>query len=119
MSKQHYDHIRSNEKFHDLVAQRTKLSWTLAVLILFVYYSFILVIAFTPSIFGIPISETSTITWGIIIGIGVILFTFLITGIYVHRANTIYDELLRNVIDASHDHVSNMSNSTTNEGKET
>jgi len=119
MSKQHYDHIRNNKKFHELVTQRTKLSWTLAILILFVYYSFILVIAFAPSIFGIPISENSTITWGIIIGIGVILFTFLITGIYVHRANTFYDGLLHDVVDASHDHVRNVSKLTANQREET
>ena len=114
MSKQHYEHIRNNEKFHNLVAQRSRLSWTLAVLILVVYYSFILVIAFAPGLFGIPISNDSTITWGIIIGLVVILFTFLITGIYVHRANTIFDKLLQDVVDASHEHVNSLQGTTTN-----
>ncbi len=107
MSRQHYDHIRNNAKFHDLVSQRSKLSWTLAVLVLIVYYSFILVIAFAPEILGVPISENATATWGIVLGLGVILFTFVVTGIYVHRANTLYDKLLRDVIDASETHVSN------------
>ena len=108
MSKQHYEHIRNNQKFHNLVAQRSKLSWTLAVLILVVYYSFILVIAFLPGLFGVPINNDSTITWGIVIGLGVILFTFLITGIYVHKANTIFDKLLKDVVDASHEHVNQL-----------
>lgn len=108
MSKQHYDHIRNNAKFHDLVAQRSRLSWTLAVLILIVYYSFILVIAFSPGLLGVPISGGSTITWGILIGLALILFTFLITGIYVYRANTLYDRLLREVVDASELHVSGL-----------
>lgn len=114
MSKQHYEHIRNNETFHNLVAQRSRLSWTLAVLILVVYYSFILVIAFAPGLFGIPINTDSTITWGIVIGLAVILFTFLITGIYVHRANTIFDKLLQDVVDASHEHVSKLQGSTDN-----
>jgi uncharacterized membrane protein (DUF485 family) len=107
MSREHYDHIGNNTKFHDMVQQKSKLSWTLATLILIVYYSFILVIAFAPDMLGVPISEDSTATWGIIIGLGVILFTFVITGIYVHRANTIFDKLLVEVIEASEIHVSN------------
>jgi uncharacterized membrane protein (DUF485 family) len=105
MSKQHYNHIRNNEKFHDLIAKRTRLSWTLAVMILLVYYGFILVIAFSPELFGIPVSEGGIITWGIVIGLGVILFTFIITGVYVHRANTVFDILLRDIVNASNDNV--------------
>jgi uncharacterized membrane protein (DUF485 family) len=108
MSKHHYDHIRGNEKFHQLVAQKSKLSWSLAALMMVVYYSFILVIAFFPEWLGTPISTGSTLTWGLPVGIGIILFTFLITGIYVHRANNLYDALMQKVIDASHDHVNDM-----------
>ena len=106
MSRKHYDHIRDNPDFHDLIRQKSRLSWTLSILILVVYYSFILIIAFAPEALGVPVSEGSTATWGILLGLGVILFTFLITGIYVHRANTIYDHLLGNIIKASEDHVS-------------
>lgn len=108
MSRQHYDHIRNNEKFHELVQQRSKLSWTLAVLVLIVYYSFILVIAFAPEMLGVPISENATATWGIVLGLGVILFTFAVTGIYVYRANTLFDRLLREVVDASKTHVNDL-----------
>ncbi len=117
MSKQHYDHIRNNEKFQDLVARRSKLSWTLAALILIVYYSFILVIAFSPDLFGVPISDGSTITWGIIIGISVILFTFVITGVYVHKANTSFDQILQDVVDASHDHVNSQNSEDSEKGE--
>jgi uncharacterized membrane protein (DUF485 family) len=108
MSRKHYDHIRDNPDFHDLIRQKSRLSWTLSVLILLVYYSFILIIAFAPETLGEPISAGSTATWGILLGLGVILFTFLITGIYVHRANTIYDNLLNNVINASENHVNGL-----------
>ncbi|MBT7950152.1 MAG: DUF485 domain-containing protein [Gammaproteobacteria bacterium] len=108
MSKHHYDHVRGNEKFHELVALKSKLSWSLAALMMIVYYSFILVIAFFPEWLGTPLSANSTMTWGLPVGIGIILFTFFITGIYVHRANNIYDGLMQKVIDASHDHVNNM-----------
>ncbi len=110
MSKQHYAHIRSNTRFKELALQRSRLSWTLAILIMVVYYSFILVIAFAPELFGIPLGDTTIITWGLLTGIGVILFTFLVTGIYVYRANNFYDKLMREVVDASEDHVKNANN---------
>ena len=36
-------------------------------------------------------------TWGIPIGFGVIVFTVVITAIYVQRANSEYDELTEKV----------------------
>jgi uncharacterized membrane protein (DUF485 family) len=108
MSKHHYDHIRGNQKFHELVAQKSRLSWSLTALMMLVYYSFILVIAFFPEWLGNALTENSTITWGLPVGIGIILFTFIITGIYVHKANNLYDGLMQKVIDASHEHVNKM-----------
>jgi len=108
MSKHHYDHIRGNKNFHELVAQKSRLSWSLAASMMFVYYSFILVIAFFPEWLGTSLTVKSTITWGLPVGIGIILFTFIITGIYVHKANNLYDTLMQKVIDASHDHVNEM-----------
>ncbi|NKB38543.1 MAG: DUF485 domain-containing protein [Gammaproteobacteria bacterium] len=108
MSRHHYDHIRSNPGFHKLVARQSRLSWSLAAMIMLVYFSFILVIAFAPDWLGTPLGSGTTLTWGLPIGIGIILFTFLITGIYVHRANTTYDALLRDVVSASNEHVSTL-----------
>ena len=84
---------------------------------LVVYYSFILVIAFSPDIFGIPISDSSTITWGIVIGIAVIFFTFFITGIYVHKANTSFDQVLEEVVRASHEHVGSQGANSDSKGE--
>ena len=110
MSRHHYDHIRKNESFHRLVKQKTRLGWGLTILMLLVYYSFILVIAFYPEWLGTPLHATTIITWGLPIGLGIILFTFIITGIYVYKANHLYDRLMQKVIDASHAHVNNMAN---------
>lgn len=101
MSLQNYEHILSNKQFHNMVYQRSRLSWILTTLMLITYYSFIIVIAFSPHLLGIPIYTGSTITWGIALGLFIILFTFFITGIYVHRANTYYDKLLEEVVDTA------------------
>lgn len=108
MSRHHYDHIRANENFHSLVRQKTRLSWTLTAIILIAYFGFILTIAFYPEILGRPISDGSVITWGLPVGIGIILLTFIITGIYVYRANTLFDSLMGDVVDASNVHVNSM-----------
>lgn len=101
MSRQRYEHIRANKKFHDLVARKSRMSWGLAGLIMLVYYSFILVIAFFPELLGKALVPGSILTWGLPVGISIILFTFAITGIYVHRANNLYDALMQDVINAS------------------
>ena len=37
-------------------------------------------------------------TWGIPVGIGIIVFTVIITGIYVHRANSEFDDLTKKLL---------------------
>jgi uncharacterized membrane protein (DUF485 family) len=60
---------------------------------LVIYFGFILVIAFAPKLLGTPLFSGSVTTIGIPIGIGVILSAFILTGIYVKRANGEFDEL--------------------------
>lgn len=85
--------IRSNPKYRELVKKRTRFSWIMAIIMLLIYYSFIMTIAFAPEFLGTPISEDTVTTVGIPIGVGVILSAFILTGIYVVRANTKFDRL--------------------------
>ena len=59
---------------------------------LVVYYGFILLVAFNKEFLATRIGSGVT-TWGMPIGLGVILFTVLITVIYVRRANSEFDAL--------------------------
>ncbi len=59
---------------------------------LVVYYGFILLIAFNKEALSVPLGGGVTTT-GIPVGLFVIVFTVLITGIYVRHANKRYDEL--------------------------
>ncbi len=94
-----YEHVKRNPKYHQLVAQRSCLAWGLSSIILLVYFSFILLIAFAPDFLGRQISETSFITLGIPIGIGIIFITFILTGIYVWKANNTFDQINQQIID--------------------
>lgn len=83
----------NNPKYHELVSKRARFGWTCAIVMLAVYYAFIMTIAFAPQVLGQPLSEGSVITVGIPVGFGVIIFAFVLTGIYVYRANTEFDRL--------------------------
>jgi uncharacterized membrane protein (DUF485 family) len=91
------ERIKSNPKYEELVSKRTRFGWVLSIIMLVIYYAFILVIAFDPSLLGKPISDTSVITIGIPIGVAIIVSAFILTGIYVVRANGEFDELSKQI----------------------
>ncbi|MDD5406059.1 MAG: DUF485 domain-containing protein [Sulfurovaceae bacterium] len=88
--------ILANPKYQELVTKRSKFAWTLSIIILVVYYAFVLVIAFDSSLLGIKVGSGVT-TVGIPVGIGIILLSFILTGVYVKRANTEFDDLTNEV----------------------
>ena len=93
--------IQSNPKYLELRSKRNRLGVTLTILMLVVYYGYIALIAFDKSFLAQPIGAGVT-TLGIPIGMGVIIFTIVITGIYVRRANGEFDALTKEILkDAS------------------
>jgi uncharacterized membrane protein (DUF485 family) len=86
------DRIKSNPKYQKLVATRSSYGWMLTFIMMIVYYGFILLVAFNKELLGMKMGAGVT-TWGIPIGLFVIVFTVVITGIYVRRANGEFDEL--------------------------
>jgi uncharacterized membrane protein (DUF485 family) len=84
--------IKQNPKFEALVSKRTGFACKLSIIMLVIYYTFILLIAFSPQTLGTPIGS-NVMTLGIPVGVGIILSAFALTGIYVHRANTEFDVL--------------------------
>jgi len=97
MTHQTVKQIQSNPKYQELVTKRSRFAWILSILILVIYFSFILFIAFSPETLGSKISEGSMITLGIPVGIAIIIFAFALTGIYIKRANSEFDTLLMEV----------------------
>lgn len=97
MTEKHIQQIQNNPKYQKLVSTRSKFAWTLSIIMLVVYYTFILLIAFSPETLGAKISADGMATWGIPVGIAIIIFAFAMTGIYVKRANSEFDDLLADV----------------------
>ncbi|APW36908.1 hypothetical protein RD110_06640 [Rhodoferax koreense] len=89
--------IEANPKYHALRRKRNLFGWTLTALMMLVYYGYIALIAFDKPFLAQPIGDGVT-TLGIPIGLGVIVFTVLITGIYVRRANSEFDRLTAEIL---------------------
>jgi uncharacterized membrane protein (DUF485 family) len=79
-------------KYQELKARRTRLGWALTFMMLIVYYGFVLLVAFNKPFLSQRIGN-GVMTFGIPIGLGVIVFTILITAYYVNRANAEFDGL--------------------------
>jgi uncharacterized membrane protein (DUF485 family) len=84
--------LKETTEYQDLIRKRSKSKWSLAFLMLAVYYGFILIIAFAPDFFAQKVGLEHT-SLGIVVGLGVILFSFIITGIYVNKANNEFEPL--------------------------
>lgn len=91
------DKIKSNPKYAQLKRERNRFGWTLSILMLVVYYGYIALIAFNKAFLAQPLGAGVT-TLGIPLGMGVIVFTIAITGIYVARANSAYDSLTQDIL---------------------
>ena len=91
-TKARIDAIRRDPDFAELVAKRSRFAWILSALMLIIYFGFILLVAFGREILAAPLSGGVT-TLGIPIGLGVIVSAFVLTGLYVRRANSEFDAL--------------------------
>ncbi len=88
--------ILSDPKYQELKAKRSRLGWWLTLAMMVVYYGFILLVAFDKPFLATRLGAGVT-TIGMPIGLGIIVFTIVITAIYVRRANSEYDALTEQI----------------------
>ena len=91
--------IAGNPKYLELKAKRSSFGWWLTLAMMVVYYGFILLVAFNKELLSRRLGD-GVMTLGIPIGFGVIIFTVVITAIYVRRANSEFDALTAEVAKA-------------------
>ena len=85
-------HLLHDPEFKDLASRKNRFSIQLTAITLVIYYGFILLIAFKPGVFASKIA--GNVTFGILLGIGVILACWALTGLYVRWANQKYDAMV-------------------------
>lgn len=89
--------IQANPHYVQLVRDRSRFGWWLSLAMLAVYYGYILLIAFNKELLSTPLGGGVT-SAGIPVGLFVIVFTVVVTGIYVRHANHRYDELTDTIV---------------------
>lgn len=92
MEQSKIEKIKSLPQYHQLVKERSSLAWTLSIAMLVVYYGYILLLAFDPDFFKNIVSG-QYISIGFPVGVAIIVFSFLLTGYYVKKANSDFDKL--------------------------
>ncbi len=97
MSPEEMKRIQSNPAYQELVRKRTSFGVTLSIIMLIIYFGFILLVAFDKPLLATPIAAGYVTTIGIPLGVFVIVSAFILTGIYVRRANSEFDALTRKI----------------------
>lgn len=93
-----HDRIRQHPKFAQLVAKRTRFAVVLSLVVLVPYYTFMLLTSLQPQLFAATIGEGSVITIGWPIAALIVVGGWLLTGVYINRANGEFDALNEEVL---------------------
>jgi len=89
--------VLEKEKFRQLVRRKWIISLSLTALMLVIYFGFILVLAFDKDLLTARLGAGMTL--GLLVGLGVILAAWVLTGIYVAWANTSYDRTVNEILE--------------------
>lgn len=89
--------ILEDPEFQALASQKNSVSVILTIVELVLYFGFIALIAYNKPFLAKKIADGSAITIGIPIAVGVIILSWVLTGVYIFWANTTYDEMVKRV----------------------
>ncbi|MEX5340824.1 DUF485 domain-containing protein [Pseudomonas sp. I2] len=92
MTPERIESISNHPDFQHLVRHKRRLNGSLTLTMLVAYYGFVLLVAFAPGVLGQSLAGGVT-SVGMLVGVLMVLLSFLLTGLYVHRANNVLDPL--------------------------
>lgn len=98
MSNAVYERVRANPKFQEIKARRSRFAWTLAAVVLAGYYGFMMIVAFAPSLIAVKVAPGWTLSIGYPIVAFIIVGAWLLTGLYIRRANGEFEEITRQIV---------------------
>tara|TARA_B100000287_G_scaffold430113_1_gene484745 strand:+ start:6510 stop:6788 length:279 start_codon:yes stop_codon:yes gene_type:complete len=87
--------VKIEKNLKKLIFFSNLISYSLSLIVLILYFSFILILGFAPQLFHKFLNGTS-ITYGIFAGLSIIIISILLTLIYVIISNHFLDNLKNN-----------------------
>jgi uncharacterized membrane protein (DUF485 family) len=97
MAKLTTHEILQDPDFKEMYSKRMRIAWTLTVLELILYFGFVYLVSFKQAFLSERLSADAVTTKGIPIAVLTIVFSWVLTGIYVFWANSTYDGLVNKV----------------------
>jgi len=98
MDKSSMSRVLDHPEFKKMEQEKNRMRWFFSFLVFAVYVTYITYIGMNPDFFGRPLFEGSVVTIGIYAGIFIIVFSVVLTGVYVRKANRKFDEVTKKVI---------------------
>ncbi len=95
MSGTKTNQILQSPAFKKLVKTRWNISLSFTFIMLFVYIGFLMVVAYQKDTLKMPLGDSLNLA--IVVGLGIIIFSWLITGVYVYWANNYYDAAVKEI----------------------
>jgi uncharacterized membrane protein (DUF485 family) len=84
--------IIADPRFQNLASARAKLRWSLSIVTLIMFFGFIALISTVKSALGVAVAGSS-VPLGLLLAISMIVMVVILTGFYVYRSNSRFDEL--------------------------
>jgi uncharacterized membrane protein (DUF485 family) len=88
--------ILANPSFRELASARAKLRWSLSIVTLIMFFGFIGLISTAKGALGAHVAG-SAVPLGLLLALTMIAVVVVLTGLYVHRRNSRFDELTQDL----------------------
>lgn len=90
--------VLAHPKFKEMAKQKSLVGWTFSGIMFTVYVMYIWIIGTNPQFLATKVADEGVTTLGIYVGIFIIVFSFLITLVYVTIANGKFETATKNVV---------------------
>ena len=97
MTPQDIEQLQRHPDFIELVNRKQRLTWSLTLVMLGIYYGFVVLMAFYPQVLGSSLSGGVT-SLGIVLAVAVIILSFVLTALYVRQSNRVLDPLTEKLL---------------------
>jgi len=98
MSSSAYRKVAADPRYQELKSKRARFAWTLAAIVLGTYYGFMMIVTFAPDLVRVPLAPGWALTIGFPIGAAIIICAWLLTGVYIRRANGEFEALTQQIL---------------------